>query len=95
MVTLGAYAYPVLTHAAKGAEPETTSVQEALARIKAKVPAKDLQIGDEDKVYTARFTIVGRIITPSIKAKSEYFGDAEHALTKLRQAAAPHRFTRG
>jgi hypothetical protein len=85
LVALGAFAYPALLQAAKGREPETTKrVQEAIARIKAKAPAKDLQRGEDDKIVTPRFTIVGRIITASIKAKSEYFGDSEHTLTKLR-----------
>jgi hypothetical protein len=85
LVKLGAYAYPALLKAAKGGEPESTKrVQDAIAKIRAKVPAKDLHLGEDDKIVTPRFTIVGRITTTSIKAKSEYFGDAEHALTKLR-----------
>ncbi len=35
-------------------------------------------------MVTPRFTIVGRIVNPAIKAKSEYFGDVEHSLVKLR-----------
>src|SRR5207237_1188317 len=84
-VALGAHAYPALVRAAKSGDPETTKrAQDAIAKIKAAVPAKDLQRTADDKVVTARFTIVGRILTPTIKAKSEYCGDAEHALTKLR-----------
>jgi hypothetical protein len=51
---------------------------------KAKVSAKDLNIPADDKIVTKRFIIVGRIVTPSIKAKSEYFGDVEHSIAKLR-----------
>lgn len=86
LVELGAYAYPTLVQATKSTDAETAKrAQDAIAKIKTKVPAKDLQLSADDKIVTARFTIVGRILTPSIKAKSEYFGDAEHGLAKLRQ----------
>jgi hypothetical protein len=89
LVTLGAYAYPALLKAARSGDAETTKhAKDALAKIKAKVPAKDLRLADDDKVVTPRFTIVGRITTKSIKAKSEYFGDVEHSLTKLRHLRA-------
>ena len=85
LVALGAFAYPSLMQAAKSSDAETSKrAQDALAKIKAKVPAKELHLSADDKIVTARFTIVGRILTPTIKAKSEYFGDAEHALAKLR-----------
>ena len=86
LVAHGAHAYPSLLQAARSGDAETAKrAQDAIAKIKAKVPAKDLQLSADDKIVTARFTIVGRILTPAIKAKSEYFGDAEHALAKLRQ----------
>jgi hypothetical protein len=86
LVTHGAHAYPALVQATKNSDAETSKrAQDAIAKIKAAVPAKDLQLTADDKIVTARFTIVGRILTPAIKAKSEYFGDAEHSLAKLRQ----------
>jgi hypothetical protein len=89
LVALGAYAYPALLQAAKSGEPETAKrAQDALGKIKAKVPAKDLRLGPEDKVVTPRFTIVGRITSASIKAKSEYFGEVELSLTNLRNMRA-------
>jgi len=86
LVGLGAYAYPALLQVAKSEELETAKrAQDGLAKIRAKVPAKELRISDDDKVVTPRFTIIGRIVTPSIKGKSEYFGEVELALPKLRQ----------
>ncbi len=85
LVAFGAYAYPALLEAVKSSDLETTKrAQDALAKIKARVPMKELQLTVDDKVVTPRFTILGRILTPSIKAKSEYFGDMEHSLSKLR-----------
>lgn len=85
LVALEAYAYPALLQATKSGEPEVAKrAQEAIAQIKAKVPAKDLRLGEDDKVVTQRFTIVGRIVPTSIKARSEYFGEVELSLAKLR-----------
>ena len=38
----------------------------------------------DDKIVTKSFTIVGRIQTPTVKAKTEYFGDIELGLAKMR-----------
>ncbi|MCI0377009.1 MAG: hypothetical protein L0215_05350 [Gemmataceae bacterium] len=85
LVALGAYAYPALLQAARSGDLETAKrAQEALSRIKAKVPAKDLRLGEDDTVVTPRFTIVGRILPTSIKATSEYFGEVELPVAKLR-----------
>jgi hypothetical protein len=89
LVALGAFAYPSLLQAIRSTEPEVAKrAQEAIAKIKARVPANDLRLGENDKVVTPRFTIVGRIITPSIKAKSDYFADAELSLANLRHLRA-------
>jgi hypothetical protein len=85
LVALGVHAYPFVLVAARSKDLETSKrAQDVLAKIKARVPAKDLYLSEDDKVVTSRFTIVGRILNPAIKAKSEYFADAEHSLTKLR-----------
>src|SRR5262249_37049342 len=86
LVALGAFAYPALMQAAKSAEQETARrAQDAINKIKTKVPAKDLHLSKDDKIVTPTFTIVGRITTPALKAKTEYFGDVELALANLRQ----------
>lgn len=85
LVAMGAIAYPSLLKAAKSVDPETAKrALDAVAKIRTKVPAKDLRLGEEDKVVTSRFTIVGRIATRSIKAKSEYFSETELSLATLR-----------
>ncbi|MCI0641263.1 MAG: hypothetical protein L0Y72_00970 [Gemmataceae bacterium] len=85
LVALGAYAYPALLQAARSGELETAKrAQDALSRIRAKVPTKELRLGEDDTVVTPRFTIVGRILPTSIKAKSEYFGEVELPVAKLR-----------
>lgn len=85
LVAQGAYAFPAVLAATKSTEPETAKrAQETLAKIRAKVPARELKLGEDDKVVTPQFTIVGRIVTTTIKAKAEYFGEVELSLAKLR-----------
>src|SRR5262249_29183316 len=57
-------------------------------RIKAKWTAKELGLAADDRVVTAKFVIVGRIVTSNIKARTEYFGDAQLALYELRTLRA-------
>src|SRR5207249_1236336 len=85
LVSVGGPAYPALMQATRSGDAETTRrAKEAIAQIKVKVPAKDLKLTDDDKIITPKFTIIGRITTSSIKAKSEYFKDDDHPLSKLR-----------
>ncbi len=86
LTSLGAYAYVALLKASKSPEPEVSRrAADVVARIAAQVPAKELRLGEEDRVVTGKFTIVGKIVTPSIKARTEYFGDAQLTLPQLRQ----------
>lgn len=85
LVSFGAYAYPALLQAAKSSELEVAKrATDAVTRIRAKVPAKDLRVGEDDRIVTGVFTIVGRIVTPTIKAQTEYFGEAQLSLSQLR-----------
>ncbi len=82
----GPYAYAALLTAAKNTDLEVAKrATETIARIRAKVSAKELKLAEDDRVVTGKFTIVGRIVTPSIKARTEYFGDAKLTLPQLRQ----------
>jgi hypothetical protein len=75
--------------AAKSSEPEVAKrAADVVSRIRAKVPAKELQLGEDDKIVTTKFTIVGRIVTSTIKAHTEYFGAAELSLPQLRHLRA-------
>ncbi|MCC6418634.1 MAG: hypothetical protein IT429_10405 [Gemmataceae bacterium] len=76
LVALGPHAYPALHRATRSKEAEVA--QRALAAIKlieGKVPSKQLRLKEEDLIRTTKFTIVGKVLTPAIKAQSEYFGD--------------------
>jgi hypothetical protein len=84
LVNLGFRAYPALMTAAKSEDPEVVRrAEEAVKRIRAKVPGHLLRQRETDRIETTEFTIVGRITSPSLKARSAYFGEAELKITDL------------
>jgi hypothetical protein len=87
LVTLGRYSYPKLVAASKGSNLETTRrIQELLKDMRKKFPAYQLKIRTEDQIFTKDFTIVGNLSSPSLKVKTEHFGEAIVKLSDLRSA---------
>jgi hypothetical protein len=88
LIALGAQAYPALHQASRTAELEAAQrIKQAIKAIEQKVPAKSLRIKEEDLIRTSKFAVVGRIVTPIIKARAEYFGDLQlkpHQLRAIR-----------
>lgn len=85
LIELGPYSYPALIEATRAPEPEISQRAKELAKkMQAAHPKKDLKTSVDDKIVTKAFTIVGRIQTPVVKAKTEYFGDIELGLAKMR-----------
>src|SRR5262245_61461894 len=85
LVALGGHAYPALLAAAKTAELEVAQrVQTAIKRIQAKVPADLLRVSSADRIITSDFPISGKIVSPTLKAKTPYFGDLALKLPELR-----------
>jgi hypothetical protein len=78
LIALGPLAYVRLQAAAKSQDPEVARrAESALKTIREKTPAKQLRVREDDLVRTHKFSIVGRIITPTLKARAEDFGDLE------------------
>jgi hypothetical protein len=76
LVGLGPQAYLALQRASLGKDREAaTRAEIALRQITQKVPARLLRLTEEDRVYTTKFTIIGRVVTPTIRARAEYFGE--------------------
>ena len=69
--------HEALQRVARGKEPPEAAqrASEALKLIERKVPARQLRLKEEDVVHTTRFTVVGRILNPALKARAEYFGE--------------------
>jgi hypothetical protein len=85
LIDLGPYSYPAVLEATRGQDAETAQRAKELAKkLTTNHPKKDLKTIVEDKVVTRQFTIIGRILTPTIKSKTEYFGDVELSLAKMR-----------
>jgi hypothetical protein len=88
LVEMGPYAYPSLHNAAKDGDLETQQrIQTAIKKIKAKVPENMLRLTSNDRIITTEFPIVGQIVSPTFKAKTQYFGDLEVKLTEIRSVA--------
>ncbi len=85
LIGWGPYAYPQVHHATKSDVPEIAKrAAMALEKIRAKHSADKLRLREDDTIVTSKFTMVGRIITPHIKANNETIGDLSLELTKLR-----------
>lgn len=83
--TIGLRAYPALEVAAKSADAEVARrAATLLEEIREKVSADDLTFPKKDRVQTAEFTAVGRIISPGLRVQTAYFGEADLKLGDLR-----------
>ncbi len=78
LVALGPLAFLRLHSTVKSKDLEVSRrAESALKTIREKYPARLLRTREDDVVRTGKFNIVGRIITPSLKAKADDFGDLE------------------
>jgi hypothetical protein len=85
LVDLGPQAYLALHQASKTSKDQETvkRATTAMKTIAQKVPARLLRLREEDRIRTSKFTVVGRIVTPNIKARAEYFGELSLRPTQL------------
>lgn len=90
LIKLGADAYPAVYEAAKNpvdleAAKRAKAVLQSMTQ---NLPAKDLRLQHNDLIVTPTFTIAGRILTRTIKAKTDYFGDVQLQVGQLRSMRA-------
>jgi hypothetical protein len=89
LVELGPYSYSAAVAASRVKEAEIANrAKDVVQKLQAKHPKKDLKTLVDDRVITPTFPIVGRILTPSIKAKADYFGTVELSLADMRTLRA-------
>lgn len=85
LMQAGHLAYPFLQRASRSGDLEVAHrVTGLLKRIADKHPPEQLKMKEEDVVHTVEFTIIGRIVSPTIKARSAHFGDLSLKLSDLR-----------
>jgi hypothetical protein len=86
LTALGASAYCALVRAQKSSDQEVARrAEKIVADIRARVPEKELRSREDDVLVTPGFTIVGRIVSPALRGKSEYFGQVQLQLSQMRQ----------
>lgn len=84
LVALGPHSYRRLQNPASFKDPEAVSrAQSAVKNIRERFHPRLLRVREDDVVRTTRFTIVGHIVTPTIRAKAEEFGDLDLRPAKL------------
>src|SRR5262249_46852442 len=89
LLKLGPLAYPALNQAAQASELEYAQRAKALLQnMRQNIAAKDLRLQHADTILTPTFPIVGRILTPTIKAEADLFGEVQLPLAKLRSLRA-------
>jgi hypothetical protein len=85
LVELGAVAYPAVYRATQSLEPEVVQRARAvLKQMRAKIPANELRLKAEDTIRTVDFPVVGRIVSPALKARTSYFGALDLKIGELR-----------
>lgn len=85
LVQAGHLAYPFLKKASSSSDLEVTHrVASLMKRIADKHPPELLRIKNEDVVHTTEFPVIGRLVSPTIKAHSTHFGELSLKLSDLR-----------
>jgi len=93
LLKAGVAAIPPLTKAAKGSNQELASkARDALDKVRESLGVNDEKpvIHTEDAIYTEGFTVVGRVETPAVKARTGHFGELTLKMTDLRAMKAPN-----
>jgi hypothetical protein len=92
LAALGGNAYCALLRAQKSSDQEVARrAEKVLADIRARIPEKELRSREDDVIVTPAFTIVGRIVSPALKGRSEYFGNVQLQLPQMRQLKQLHQ----
>ena len=85
LVDLGHLAYPAVQKAAASADLEVAQrAASVLKQISLKVAPESLRLASDDTIQTVEFPIIGRIVSPTIKAYSVHFGELSLKLSDLR-----------
>lgn len=85
LIATGAPAYAALCRAAKSQDTEVVEqANKALEQIRRRVPESSLRLRQGDLIQTAEFTIVGRVLNSTLRAKSAVFGETQLKVVDLR-----------
>lgn len=89
LIELGPHSYPAVLDATRDKHLETARrAKEIVQKLQTRHAKKDLKTTTDDRVTTPTFPIVGRILTTSLKVKTDTFGDTEVKVADLRNLRA-------
>lgn len=92
LLQVGHWARPSLQRASRSTDQEVAHRAASLLRqISERVPAELLRLKEEDVLHTAEFTIVGRLVAPTLRAQSPHFGELALKLADLRTLHLRHQ----
>jgi hypothetical protein len=92
LLQVGHWARPSLQRASRSSDQEVAHRAASLLRqLTDRVPPELLRLKDEDVIHTAEFTIVGRLVAPTLKAQSPHFGELALKLADLRTLHLRHQ----
>ena len=92
---LGPQSYPAVLSATQSKDAEVaTRAKDLVQKLKKKHPKNALKTSADDKIVTNYFTIVGRILTPTVTTKAEYFGVIQHQIANMHSLRVPGRQAR-
>jgi hypothetical protein len=85
LLALGPKAYAAVVEAARHKDPEINQrAQMLLKRLREQYTAEQLHVRENDLIQTTEFPVIGRVVSPTLRARTAYFGEPEIPLAQLR-----------
>jgi hypothetical protein len=85
LAALGARAHPAVKRASSSPDKEVARrAREVLTQIEQTVPAEQLRPREQDMIYTSDLVLTGQVLTTSLKARTNTFGETQLAVAELQ-----------
>jgi hypothetical protein len=85
LVAYGPKSYAALVAAARSKDQEVSQRAQALLKnLREQFSAEQLQVRENDLIQTTEFPIIGRVITPTLRTRTAYFGEMEVQLVQVQ-----------
>jgi hypothetical protein len=86
LIALGPLGFPAVNAASASSDLEVAKrAQTVIKHLRDKIPAEQLRTKTDDFILTAEFPVTGRIMFPTLRVRTAYFGDVDLRLSELRQ----------
>jgi hypothetical protein len=85
LLAIGPKAYAALGAVAQSKDSEISHRAQALVqKLKDQFTAQELIVRENDLIQTAEFPIVGRVVSPTLRTRTAYFGEPQIQVSQLR-----------